>query len=81
MHAQWERLRKRLEAIARGEPRIDPEEVARFAWLYRRHMDREGAAVLPFAREALDEAQRAALGERMAARRKIALPPKGANSK
>jgi pyridoxamine 5'-phosphate oxidase len=81
MHAQWERLRKRLEAIARGEPRIDPEEVARFAWLYRRHMDREGAAVLPFAREALDEAQRAALGERMAARRKIALPPKGANTK
>jgi hypothetical protein len=28
--------------------------------------------VLPFAREALDEAQRAALGERMAARRKPA---------
>lgn len=81
MHAQWERLSQRLEAIVRGEPRIDPEEVARFAWLYRRHMDREGAAVLPFAREALDEAQRAALGERMAARRKIALPPKGANNK
>ncbi len=81
MHAQWERLRKRLEAVVRGEPRIDPEEVARFAWLYRRHMDRESAAVLPFAREALDEAQRAALGERMAARRKIALPPKGANTK
>jgi hypothetical protein len=43
--------------------------VTRFAWLYRRHMDREGAAVLPFAREALDAAERASLGERMAARR------------
>jgi hypothetical protein len=32
-------------------------------------MDREGAVVLPFAREALDAAERAALGERMAARR------------
>jgi hemerythrin-like domain-containing protein len=71
MHAQWTRLRERLQAIAGGEARLDPEEVARFAWLYRRHMDRESAAVLPFAREALDEAQRAALGKRMAARRNI----------
>jgi pyridoxamine 5'-phosphate oxidase len=81
MHAQWQRLRARLLAVERGEPRIDPEEVTRFAWLYRRHMDREAAAVLPFAREALDAAQRAALGERMAARRKIPLPPNGANTK
>jgi hemerythrin-like domain-containing protein len=69
MDAQWHRLRQRLLAIAEGEPRLDPEEVARFAWLYRRHMDRESAAVLPFAREALEAADRAALGERMAARR------------
>lgn len=62
MAGQWNRLRERLRAIA---------AVARFAWLYRRHMDREGAAVLPFARETLDEAQRTALGERMAARRKV----------
>ncbi len=81
MNAQWERMRARLQAIERGEPRIDPEEVARFAWLYRRHMDREGAAVLPFARETLDSGERAALGERMAARRKIPLPPNGANTK
>ena len=81
MHAQWTRLRERLMAITEGEARIDPEEVARFAWLYRRHMDRESAAVLPFARETLDQAQRAALGERMAARRKIPLPSKGANTK
>jgi hemerythrin-like domain-containing protein len=69
MDSQWRRLRQRLLAIIEGEPRLDPEEVARFAWLYRRHMDRESAALLPFAREALDAADRAALGERMAARR------------
>jgi hypothetical protein len=31
----------------------------------------ESAAILPFARETLDEAQRAALGARMAARRNV----------
>jgi hemerythrin-like domain-containing protein len=71
MDAQWRRLRQRLLAIVEGEPRLDVEEVKRFAWLYRRHMDREGAAVLPFAGEALEPAERAALGERMAARRNV----------
>ena len=72
MDSQWRRLRERLEAIAHaGAPRLDPEEVARFCWLYRRHMENESGAVLPFARQALDERQRAALGERMAARRRI----------
>jgi pyridoxamine 5'-phosphate oxidase len=70
MDAQWKRLRERLRAIAAGDARLDPEQVARFVWLYRRHMDREGTAVLPFAKQSLDSAQRAALGERMAARRK-----------
>ena len=70
MEAQWRRLRQHLLAIAEGETSLDPEEVARFAWLYRRHMDRESAALLPFAREALDAEERAALGMRMAARRK-----------
>jgi hemerythrin-like domain-containing protein len=69
MHAQWKRLRERLQAIAGGDGHLDAEEVLRFVWLYRRHMERESAAVLPFAREALDAAQRTALGERMAARR------------
>ena len=72
MDAQWKRLRERLNAIAAGEPRLDPEEVARFAWLYRRHMDREATAVLPFARHALSAEERALLGKRMAARRNIA---------
>jgi hemerythrin-like domain-containing protein len=71
MNNQWERLRERLSAVSAGEARLDAEEVSRFAWLYRRHMDREGAAVLPFAKAALQPEQKAALGERMAARRKI----------
>lgn len=69
MAGQWERLRNRLAGIAAGQARLDAEGVARFAWLYRRHMDRESAAVLPFARAALGAGERAALRDRMAARR------------
>jgi hemerythrin-like domain-containing protein len=72
MAGQWSRLRARLQQIALGEGALDGEELSRFAWLYRRHMDRESAAVLPFARKALDAAQLAELGERMAARRGVA---------
>jgi hemerythrin-like domain-containing protein len=70
MHGLWSALRKSLERVLLGEARLDVENVARFCWLYRRHMDRETAAVLPFARQALSAQQRASLGERMAARRK-----------
>jgi hemerythrin-like domain-containing protein len=70
MDAQWRRLRTLLNTIAKARGRkLDADEVDRFAWLYRRHMDREAAAVLPFAREALSDEQQAALGERMAGRR------------
>lgn len=69
MESQWKRLHEALTAVLRGEPRLDAEEVTRFAWLYRRHMERESGALLPFARKALSDAERAALGERMAARR------------
>ena len=72
MDSQWRRLREHLLAVAAGDAALDADEVGRFAWLYRRHMDRESVAVLPFARKALDAGQRAALGERMAARRKTA---------
>lgn len=74
MSAQWLRLRARLDALAAGEARLDAEDVAPFAWLYRRHIEKEAALVLPFAREALSETDRAALGARMAARRKIRAP-------
>jgi hemerythrin-like domain-containing protein len=72
MDAQWKLLRERLQAVAAGEPRIAAEDIARFVWLYRRHMDREATAVLPFARHALDASERATLGKRMAARRNVA---------
>jgi hemerythrin-like domain-containing protein len=70
MHALWSTLRKELESVIHGEPRLESGDVERFAWLYRRHMDREAAAVLPFARQALSAEQRAALGERMDERRR-----------
>ena len=70
MDAQWKRLREKLSAILEKNLEHDADEVARFAWLYRRHMDREGAAVLPYARQSLGEQERAELGARMAARRK-----------
>jgi iron-sulfur cluster repair protein YtfE (RIC family) len=69
MDAQWQRLRA---GMVIEEMRLDAEDVTRFAWLYRRHMDREGAAVLPYARQSLGERERAELGERMAARRTTA---------
>jgi hemerythrin-like domain-containing protein len=70
MGAQWQRLRGKLSAIgaARGGA-IDKDEVQRFAWLYRRHMDQESLLVLPFAREALSAEERAHLAKSMAARR------------
>jgi hemerythrin-like domain-containing protein len=71
VEAQWRRLREALNAVAtlREGAGIDPGEAERFAWLYRRHMDREAQLVLPFAREALAKEERAELGARMAARR------------
>lgn len=72
LEAQWQRLRQVLEAIARGDEAVLAEaDVAGFAWLYRRHLGKESAIVLPFARETLTAADRAALGERMAARRRM----------
>jgi pyridoxamine 5'-phosphate oxidase len=70
MDEQWSRLRERLQsiALARGA-RLDVEEVARYAWLCRRHMAAESASLLPFAKEVLDAGQRARLGKSMAARR------------
>lgn len=71
LQAQWRRLQNLLEAIARGdEATLAAADVAGFAWLYRRHLEKETAVVLPFARETLNAADRAALGERMAARRR-----------
>jgi hemerythrin-like domain-containing protein len=67
---QWSALRARLDGLARGsEAALLPSDIAGFAWLNRRHMEKEAALVLPFAAEALGAEQLSALGERMAARR------------
>jgi hemerythrin-like domain-containing protein len=69
MERQWQRLRQKLEVVAAGgSPAFDEDEVARFAWIYRSHMEREGRLVLPFAREALTPEERAQLAARMDAR-------------
>ena len=66
---QWQRLRRKLDAVAAGAtPALDEGEIARFAWIYRRHIERESELVLPFAREALTEEERAQLAARMDAR-------------
>ena len=73
MDLQWSRLRARLDELTCNPyALLVPDDIAGFAWLYRRHMEKESALVLPFAKEALDRDERAALGERMAARRKAA---------
>lgn len=70
MNLQWSRLRERLSGIAEGHNgSLTTSDIAGFAWLYRRHIEKEAAVVLPFARQALDPRERAALGQRMAARR------------
>ena len=69
---QWSQLRASLAKVAEGRGgMLDPEEVMRFAWLYRRHMRYEAAVVIPFATEALSAEQRARFARRMAARRAL----------
>jgi hemerythrin-like domain-containing protein len=72
MEGEWGRLRAALVAIAGGAAKLDAEDAARFAALYRRHIERETGAVLPFAKSVLTIDERRALGRRMAARRKSA---------
>ena len=70
MDEVWARIRARLAEIAEARsPRLDIEQVAHFAWLYRRHIMREEALAFGFAAEVLAPAERAALGARMAHRR------------
>ena len=70
METQWQRLSAALTAVLAGDGRLDPGETSGFAALYRRHIERESTAILPFATQALAEPERRTLGERMAARRR-----------
>lgn len=70
MDEVYGRIRARLVDVAEARsPRLDIEEVAHFAWVYRRHIMREEAAAFGFAAEALTDEERAGLGARMAQRR------------
>jgi hemerythrin-like domain-containing protein len=54
MEALWRRVRAALLDIAAGkEGTLPAETLERFAWLYRRHIEREDLLILPFAREGL----------------------------
>ena len=72
MSAQWERLRSRLAPLAdhgaAPAPLLAPE-AARFAELYRGHIEAEEAVAYPLAAAAMAGDALAAMGEEMAARR------------
>ncbi|MGH8737888.1 MAG: hypothetical protein ACREVC_11060, partial [Burkholderiales bacterium] len=64
------RVRARLRDIAEARSaRLEIEQVARFARLYRDHILREEALAFGFAAETLTPRERADLGARMAQRR------------
>jgi hemerythrin-like domain-containing protein len=70
MDEVYARIRTRLSDVAEARsPRLDIEQVAHFAWIYRRHIMREEALAFGFAAEVLTPAERSALGASMAARR------------
>ena len=73
MDEVYGRIRQRLADVAEARSaRLDIEQVAHFAWIYRRHIMREEAAAFGFAAEALTDGERAGLGARMAQRRGVA---------
>ncbi|THF64378.1 hemerythrin domain-containing protein [Pseudothauera rhizosphaerae] len=76
MFAAWAQMHERLAAIAQGEgEELSAAQVEEFATRYRQHIAREEGELLPWARELLNEADVAALGETMTARRRQ--PPLG----
>ena len=69
---RWQRLRPRLAAVAVGRSGFLPlREVEAFRADYAAHIAKEEATLLPRAKEALDEAMLAEIGEEMAARRNL----------
>jgi iron-sulfur cluster repair protein YtfE (RIC family) len=72
MEKGWQSTRALLSQIARGEPvELAPEP---FALLYRLHIAREEALLLPYAASVLVAGERALLGASMAVRRKVETP-------
>ncbi|MBL8305054.1 MAG: hemerythrin domain-containing protein [Rubrivivax sp.] len=74
MEAQWPGVRADLVALEGGSGALPPGAAARwstYAALYRRHILLEDGVVYPAARQRLDDATQAAMGEEMARRRGV----------
>ena len=77
LEAAWARLRKPLEAIAEGLSRALAEtDVHAFVSAYAHHILSEEVNLLEFCNRWLTDADRENLGRAMAARRKVAPPPR-----
>ena len=72
MREAWLQLRVSLLRIADGAGTLEPTEAARFTTLYRAHIAREEAELLPLAQRVLDGDTIEALGAAMARRRGVA---------
>lgn len=77
LEAAWARLKKPLEAIGDGLSRALPEtEVHAFVAAYAHHILTEERNLLEFCNRWLTAEDRETLGRAMAARRKVAPPPR-----
>lgn len=77
LEAAWGRLKKPLEAIADGLSRPLPEaEVQSFVAAYAHHILAEETSLLELCNRWLRDEDRETLGRAMAARRKVAPPPR-----
>ena len=74
-HAWAHQLRPELAAVVEGHARLTPASVNNFVGLYRQHVARENMELIPLARTLLSPAVLAALGARMARRRRAPVPP------
>ena len=79
IESQWARLKKPLEGIAEGLPRVLPaSDVHAFVAAYARHILAEESALQEYFDRWLNEDDRRELGRSMSARRSEPHPPAGA---
>ena len=72
MREAWQRLRAPLQSLVAGQSvSLEAREVEAFTTLYRDHIAREEAELLPFARRILDEEKMREMGAAMARRRGV----------
>ena len=72
LEGYWRELRVQLDGLAEGRAQtLDADAVARLVGLYRSHIAREEAELVPLAARALDPAQLDAIGRNMRLRRGV----------